>query len=292
MVEKNTFERIGVTANCDKPDAPAALSRVAALARELGLTLVVCDETRRLLPAAVRAAPRQFGRRIDALLALGGDGTMLRAARMLCGADVPLMGVNLGSLGFLTSVAEEDLDQALRALAAGECRQSLRSAATALIRRGRRVLGPYRALNDVVIGWGGSSRVVTLRLYIGGDEVGRYVCDGLIVSTPTGSTGHMLSAGGPIVHPEAPVFAINPICPHTLSHRPLVVPDSSRIHIIVERSTKRQLFVIDGQDHHEILEGDRVEITRAPTPVRLLHLPGYSYFALLRQKLHLRGSTV
>lgn len=286
------MKRLGVTANCEKSDAASALARVSATASALGLELVVCDETARSLRGARRTVPARFARQIDALLALGGDGTMLRAVRLLAGADVPLMGVNLGSLGFLTSVAEENLEQAMRALAAGLCRQSLRSAALARLRRGRKTLGAYRALNDVVIGWGGSSRVVTLHLLIGGEDVGRFVCDGLIVSTPTGSTGHMLSAGGPMVHPEAPVFAINPICPHTLAHRPLVVPDSSRIEIVVARSTKRQLFVIDGQDHHEIMEGDRVEITRARTPVRLLHLPGYSYFALLRQKLHLRGSNV
>jgi len=286
------MKRIGVTANCEKPDAPSALARVAAAARELGLRLAVCDETGRSLRGARRMPPNRFAKGIDALLALGGDGTMLRAVRLLNGADVPLMGVNLGSLGFLTSVAEEDLERAMRALVSGECRESRRTIAEARVWRGRHVLARYRALNDVVIGWGGSSRVVTLQLRIGGEDVGRFVCDGLIVSTPTGSTGHMLSAGGPIVHPEAPVFAINPICPHTLAHRPLVVPDDRRIEISVERSSKRQLFAIDGQDHQEILEGDRVDIVRARAPVRLLHLPGYSYFALLRQKLHLRGSTV
>jgi NAD+ kinase len=101
-----------------------------------------------------------------------------------------------------------------------------------------------------------------------------------------------LSGGGPIIHPEAPVFVINPICPHTLSHRPMVIPDASRIEIDIQRSSKRQLFVIDGQDHHRVLQGDRIEIRRGPRPVRLLHPPDYSYFNLLRQKLHLRGSTV
>lgn len=285
------MKRVGVTANCDKPDAAAALRRTMAAARRLGLEIVVCDRTATLAARATRMRPRALPRRIEALLALGGDGTMLRAFRLLNGADVPLLGVNLGSLGFLTSVAEEHLEAALAALASGKVRESRRTAAEAFIVRGVHRDGPYRALNDVVVGWGESSRVVTLRLRIDGEEVGRYVCDGLIVSTPTGSTGHSLSGGGPIVHPEAPVFVINPICPHTLGHRPLVVPDSSRLDIEVERSTKRQLFVIDGQDHRQILQSDRIEIVRAAAPVRLLHLPDYSYFSLLRQKLHLRGST-
>ncbi len=286
------MKTVGVTANCEKPDAAAALRRTAAAARRLGLTLATCDHTAKYLPRAAQVRPAIFPRRIEALLALGGDGTMLRAMRLLNGADVPLLGVNLGSLGFLTSVAEEQLEAAMEALAEGQVRESRRTVAEARVHRGARAYGPYRALNDVVIGWGESSRVVTLRLRIDDQEVGQYVCDGLIVSTPTGSTGHSLSGGGPIVAPEAPVFVINPICPHTLSHRPLVVPDSSRLEIEVERSTKRQLFVIDGQDHHQILQGDRVEIERAATPVRLLHLPDYSYFSLLRQKLHLRGSAV
>ncbi len=154
------------------------------------------------------------------------------------------------------------------------------------------MLAAHRALNDVVIGWGESSRVVHLRLRIDGEDVGHYVCDGLIVSTPTGSTGHSLSGGGPIVHPEAPVFVINPICPHTLSHRPMVVPDGSLIEVRIERSSKKQICAIDGQDHCRVLEGDTLLIQRGRRPVRLLHPPGYSYFDLLRRKLHLRGSTV
>ncbi len=286
------MKRIGVTANLSKPAAPAVLRRVANQAVELGWTLVVCDETAQQLPQAKCVTSDLFPRRIDALIALGGDGTLLHAVRMLKGADVPLLGVNLGSLGFLTSVLETDVERAMKAMVAGECRESRRVLAEARIRRGRRILGPHGALNDVVIGWGESSRVVHLRLDIDDEEVGHYVCDGLIVSTPTGSTGHSLSGGGPIIHPEAPVFVINPICPHTLSHRPMVVPDASRIEIHVLRSSKRQLFAIDGQDHHHILEGDRIEIRRGARPVRLLHPPGYSYFDLLRRKLHLRGSAV
>lgn len=152
-------------------------------------------------------------------------------------------------------------------------------------------MGPYYALNDIVIGWGESSRVVTLGVKIDGADVSEYVCDGLIVSTPTGSTGHSLSAGGPIVQPGAPVFVLNPICPHTLSNRPMVISDDRQIEIRVCASDKRQLLVIDGQDQHAMEQGDQVELSRADRRVRFIHLPGFSYYELLRQKLNWRGSS-
>jgi NAD+ kinase len=291
MVEK-AVKRVGVVANVRKPDAADALRRLSAKARERGMRLVACDETADGLPDADRAAPEAFASRIDLLIALGGDGTMLHAARMLDGADVPLLGVNLGSLGFLTSVTEDELERALEIVAAGRHTESYRTVALARLLRDGGSRGPYRALNDIVVGWGENSRVVTLDLTVSGAPVGTYVCDGLIVSTPTGSTGHSLSAGGPVIHPECPVFEVIPICPHTLSHRPMVVPHDVLIEIRVARSSKRQLLVIDGQEHQDVVEGDRIAIERAPRPVRFVHLPGHAYFSVLRQKLHWRGSSL
>ena len=286
------MKRIGVLANCCKPDAPAVLSRVAEKAAALGMKLYTCDATGDLLSRAMRVSPAIFTRQIDVLMALGGDGTVLRAVRTLGGSDKPVLGVNLGSLGFLTSVTEANLDRALDALRKDTFTTSIRSIAECRLFRGKRQIGRYHGLNDVVVGWGISSRVNTLSVSVDDEPVAAYVCDGLIVSTPTGSTGHSLSAGGPILHPASPCFVISVICPHTLSTRPLVVSDKSRITVRIVKALKKLLLSVDGQEGCAVQQGDRLEIRRFAKPARFVHLPGYSYFSVLRQKLNWRGSSI
>ena len=286
------MKTIGITANCDKPNAAAVLDRLAAKARALGLQLVVCDATARRLRSAEKVSRRDFPERIEALMVLGGDGTMLQAVRLVEGRDVAVLGVNLGSLGFMTTVTDPELEHALECLAAGRFTTSRRTMAEAVLWRGGRKRGSYRALNDVVIGWGETSRVAALSLRLNGQDIATYVCDGVILSTPTGSTGHSLSAGGPILLPESPVFVLNPICPHSLSNRPMVVPDDSTVEMQVARSSKELLFVVDGQDHCRMAEGDKVVIRKSAIGVQFIHLPGYNYFSLLSQKLHWRGSSL
>jgi NAD+ kinase len=286
---ENAFQRIGVIANTGKPDAEDVLARIATRATLHGMTLVTCDPTGGYLPNTERVAPEEFGSKIQALLACGGDGTLLSAVRALGNSMVPVMGINLGSLGFMTSVPGDDTERAVDAMATGDYTTSTRSMMTCRILRNGEQRTTTRALNDVVIGWGESSRVVTLTAYIDDTRITAYTCDGLIVSTPTGSTGHSLSAGGPILHPETPAFVLNVICPHTLSTRPLVVPDHSRLTIQVDQTAKKLILAIDGQENEPILEGDRIELERNPQPVQFLHLPGYDYFAVLRQKLGWRG---
>ena len=145
---------------------------------------------------------------------------------------------------------------------------------------------------NIVLGWGASSRIVTLKLSIDGEPVGSFMCDGMMVSTPTGSTGHSLSAGGPILHPGIGGFGINVICPHTLSSRPLVVPNSSLIEVEVVNAAKELILSIDGQDEYKMEQGGRIAIRRSPHPVQFLQLPGLSYFSVLAQKLHWRGSSL
>lgn len=284
------MRRIGLTANTSKPAVDEAIAAVVRFARSAGWTLVACDDTADRSSAIERVPADRFAEGLDAMIAMGGDGTMLQAARRLCGRDVPLMGVNLGSLGFLASVPLEHLDEALQRMAEGSCVVSRRAQLAATVIRNGAEAGTYCALNDVVLGWGDTSRIVALELRMNDRPVGVFACDGLIVSTPTGSTGHSLSAGGPIVHPEAAVMVVNPICPHTLSHRPMVVPDTHRIEVVSLRSSKELILAVDGQDHHRIGEGDRVRIQKSPHTLRFLHLPGDDYFDVLRRKLHWRGS--
>lgn len=287
------MKTIGIVANCAKPTAAATLRKVERLARAHKLELMVtCKDEARLLPRAHWATVDEWARRAEAVLALGGDGTVLHAAHLLGFRARPILGVNMGSLGFLTSVTTADLPHAIRALARGAFAISKRTAIHCHARRGRRVLATSSGLNDIVVGWGESSRMITLDLELDGEPVTSYNCDGVIVSTPTGSTAHSLSAGGPILHPESPCLVITAICPHTLSHRPLVVPQNVTIRVIIRRSGKRLILSVDGQETQSLEEGDIVEIGRHPTPVHFVELPQYDYFALLRHKLGWRGSNI
>jgi len=290
------MQNLGVIVNTNKPRAEAVLRRLVAMAAEAGLQVMLAPDARALAPdLEVLTDDRALGK-ADAVLALGGDGTMLAAVRRLVAvgdALPPLMGLNIGSLGFMTSITESDMRVALECLRDDLCIVSERSLASCeVLRDGASVLGTHQGLNDVVVRNGETSRVVMLEVSIDHSLVTTYVCDGVIVSTPTGSTGYSLSADGPIVTPQTGVFVISVICPHTLSSRPLVVPDRSVIRVKVCGHAAGLRISIDGQDEHQLAVGDVVEVTRAMQRVRFLHLPTHDYFAVLRQKLNWSGSAV
>lgn len=285
------MKTIGIFANCRKPSAPKVLRQVTDKSRQYGLRLAVCDETAQLVPEAECFAPDVFINKIDILMAFGGDGTMLNAVRMLNGREIPVLGVNLGSLGFLTGVSQEEIESAMECAARDQFSISRRALAECAVRRSSQEICRHRALNDIAIDRGASLRVVTLNMAIEGEEVSSFVCDGLIVSTPTGSTGHALSTGGPILHPESAVFVITLICPHTLSTRPLVIPDNKLITVEVARNAGDLMLSIDGQIGEPLKTADRIEIRRSAAYVNFARLPDYSYFSVLRHKLHWRGST-
>lgn len=232
----------------------------------------------------------------DLIVVLGGDGTLLAVARKAAGGP-PILGVNLGRLGFLTEVSRNALYPALVEVLAG--RYALEPRSLFEIEQVRRAPGEgertqFRALNDVVIAKSALSRVIELSLSVDGRHVARYRADGLVVSTPTGSTAYNLSAGGPILHPLLPVAVITPICPHTLTLRPLVVPDSSVVEIVIEARydeiadrVDRVYLTVDGQEGSDVAVGDRVRVTRSPQPVYLVRTGERgSIFDGLRAKLH------
>ena len=285
---------IGIFANLAKPDAEATLAELAAAARDLPVSLVVCDrEPARLVPGAKRVAPTRFGKAVDLLLSLGGDGTVLRSVRALNGAEAPILGINLGNLGFLTSVPDTHAVAALRALASGAYRIANYPLLEARLLRGarRRQIVRARALNDIVMGWGTSPRATMIEVEVDRQPVASFVCDGLIIATPVGSTGHALSAGGPILHRETPAIVLEPICPHTLSNRPVVLPNNRLVSLRVVDKRKKLLLSVDGRPQGWLEDGDRLEIRKASETARFVHLPGYSWFKLLSQKLHWRGSS-
>lgn len=285
------MKKAGVIVNPKRPHAPDIFDRLTRQVDELGLMLYADRQTANYLPQATVIEFDQFASTIDVMLAMGGDGTVLFCAKLLNETNIPLLGINLGSLGFLTGVSENQMETALAAYIAGTCERNVRTIADCTVLRKGVPAERYRILNDAVIGFGNSSHMTKLELTISGESVTTFTCDGMIVTTPTGSTGHFLSSGGPIIQPSANVFGISIICPHTLSSRPIILPDHHPIEITIRHAHKKLLLSADGQDVTELNEGDAVHITRSPYPVTFLQLPGYSYFSVLSQKLHWRGSS-
>lgn len=288
---KGIVKTIGVIANLRKSHAPDVLKRLGKRASKLGMTVLADGPTARFIPRCRKVSSAALFDGSDAIVAMGGDGTMIRAVRELDGMDKPLIGVNIGSLGFMTSVAEAELERALECLARGDYIESVRAIVECDVIRGKK-RAKYRALNDIVIRGKDSIRVVSLDVSIDNEIVTSYACDGLIVATPTGSTGHSLSAGGPIIAPGTQAFVISIICPHSLSSRPLVIPDRSAIAVTISESDGDVLLSVDGQLSHTLAEGDSFVVRRSDASVRFIHLPGHSYFSVLRQKLHWRGSVI
>lgn len=284
--------KLGVYANLDKPGVIPALTKLNEAAAERGITLLTTGETASLM-AEVPALPLdEFRRTCDFLLTLGGDGTLLSAVQLIDGADLPILGVNLGKLGFLTAARDDQIPEALDALLNQDFFLSERIVARCEEHRAGSPPRIHHALNDVVMSWGASTRVAQLQVAINGEPVTTFTCDGIILATPTGSTGHSLSAGGPILHPKAGGMVISVICPHTMSARPVVVPDNRSIEVTVGEASKDLMLSVDGRPEGEMRSGDRVVVQRATRKAKLIFLPGYSYFNVLRNKLNWRGSAI
>lgn len=222
----------------------------------------------------------------DMIVVLGGDGTLLSVARLFVDKDVPILGVNLGSLGFLTEITVEELYDRLEQCLAGDRATSERMMLDIALHRAGKQIEQGFALNDVVINKGALARIVDLETKVNGQFLTTYKADGLIVSTPTGSTGYSLSAGGPIIHHAMSCIAITPICPHTLTNRPIVISDESEICITVTSSFDEKVYLtLDGQVGFKLFEGDSIHVRRAPQSTSLIQSSTRNYFEVLRTKL-------
>jgi NAD+ kinase len=222
---------------------------------------------------------------IDLAIVLGGDGTMLSVARRLAPNDVPLIGVNLGRLGFLTDIPVARMEPTLAAMLDGHYTEERRTLLAVALARTDGTTASAPALNEVVVNRGGLGSMIECAVNIDGRFVYAMRADGVIVATPTGSTAYALSTGGPIIAPEVPAFALVPIAPHALTHRPIAVPDRATIEITVSQGRDAAVHC-DGQAHFDLAEGDRVIARRAPHTARFLHPEYHDYFAMLREKLH------
>jgi len=276
---------VGVVGNHRYPELPALLGQLQALAPQRGITLRSEPRLAELWPAA--PAPLD-GASLDVLLTFGGDGTLLRGARLLEGRGIPILGVNLGKVGFLTSVSRTALPEALDALVAGryvtEPRQALK---TTVVDTAGQAAPLELALNDVVVHKGGVARVIRLDVTVQGESVGPYSADGVIVATPTGSTAYSLSAGGPIVVPGVQALVITPICAHTLAVRPLVFPAAWEVVVQAADPDEEDVIVsVDGQVARHLAPGSQVHIRTAGAPVLLVRIGAEGYFQRMRRKLH------
>ena len=223
-------------------------------------------------------------RKPDLVIVLGGDGTLLSAARAVAPLQTPILGVNLGSLGFLTEVPLSDLYPTLRAVHAKEYESDPRSMLHVQLVRSGHMMAEYHSLNDVVLTKSAIARLVDFDIYINREFVSSYRGDGLIVATPTGSTAYSLAAGGPILSPSTQAIAITPICPHALSHRPLVIPDTVQIEVVVKNAPEEAYLSIDGQIGIPIEQGDKMICGKSPYTTQLLRLRK-TFFEVLRTKL-------
>ena len=286
------MKKIGIIINSKRKRSNDTLNLLNDLGKKYSLDLYTNDKKMTNVLDAKFISEDNFSNTVDMVFALGGDGTVLYSASKLIGSNVPVLGINLGSLGFLSEVNEVDLANAVKAVNQNEFTIFNRQVLEAKILKPRTDSPELFSLNDVVIGWGRSSRIITLKLYVNEEIVGVFTCDGMIISTPTGSTGHSLSNGGPILHSRLEGICINVICPHTLSTRPLIIPDSSNILIKIERAFKEVLLSIDGHDHSTLSEGDQISINKSTESVAFAQLTGYSYFNTLTNKLNWSGSVI
>ncbi len=227
-------------------------------------------------------------RHYDLVVVLGGDGTLLGVARSVP-PEVPILGVNLGHLGFLTEVTRKDLYPSLVKVLGGDFDTEERSMFDVEVHRSGGGVASFRAFNDAVVTKSALARIIQLELRVDGHLVARFRADGLIISTPSGSTAYNLSAGGPIIFPGLQVAVLTPICPHTLSLRPIVVPDSRSIEVTLETQNEEVYLTVDGQEGRSLGYRDRVVVRRSQTPVRLIRMRGHTFFASLRDKLNWGG---
>lgn len=284
----SAIQRVGIISRPRRADLAAVLPALLKWLKARGIEASFDEESAASLdPSAVsKALPREtLAESSDLLLVLGGDGTLLAAARVAAPRSIPILPINLGSLGFLTSFTAEDLYPAMEDALAGRCSISERAMLSAELHRTGRVIDRRNVLNEAVVNKGALARMIELELRIDGDFVCRYRVDGLIVATPTGSTAYSLSAGGPIVHPAVQSIGITPICPHTLSDRPIVVPDSSQVEATLLGESESVFLTLDGQKGILMQTSDQVRLARTQEKLKLIQPPRKSYFEILRNKL-------
>ena len=280
------MQAVGVISRPRRKEVAAVAPGLFTWLQEQGVKVFCDSETAECIPSSCNVKAREeIPALSDLLIVLGGDGTLLAAARLLGERNVPILPVNLGGLGFLTSVTLDDLYPVLEQAIKGQARYSERVLLESRVMRQGKPIHCARALNDAVLNKAALARIIDLELRVNGEFVCNYKADGLIVATPTGSTAYSLSAGGPIMYPIVSAFVITPICPHTLTNRPLVIPDNAKIEIGFAAGEAPIYLTVDGQVGVELHPNDVVALSAAAGRLRLVRPQQKSYFSVLRDKL-------
>ena len=281
------IKTVGIISRPRREDIARVVPPLVNWLQERGVQVSCDSETNDCLGAvAVQARKREdLPTCTDLLIVLGGDGTLLSAARLAADRKVPILAVNMGGLGFLTTVPQDEMYSILEEIFAGKNRVSERVMLEAEIVRAGAVVKRQIALNDAVLNKSALARIMDLELRVDGEYVTTYKADGLILSTPTGSTAYSLAAGGPIVYPIVEAFVITPICPHTLTNRPIVIPDSAKIEIDFKADDNAVYLTLDGQVGVELSRGDHVRVRKAPETLHLVRPAKKAYYQVLRSKL-------
>lgn len=285
--------RIAITVTLNRPHAVEIARQTVAWLQAHGQEVLLAPATAEAVSCSVCRIPEeQLMAQADVVIAIGGDGTMLGAVRLAAPYQVPVLGVNAGALGFLTELAPEELPAYLPRLLARDYTLEARMMLEAHLYRGEQTLVTLHALNDIVVRQGAAGRLISLCVEVAGFQLGQMSADGLIVSTPTGSTAYGLAAGGPIVHPTATVMVLVPICPHSLAFRPVVVPAEDPVEIFCQGNFQQDEMMVsaDGQAPVSVLAGDRIVVRPAPHTAQLIKFGRSSFYDRLREKLQWGGS--
>lgn len=282
--------KVGIIANTEKPGAKATIERLSGALTARGMSIHLDQEAAGFCGLPDGLDGPGLAAACDVIAVLGGDGTMLNAVAKL-GANAKIIaGINIGTLGFLTSCTDGEVEIFADALISGNFKTSRRTLLTATVTSEDGTERHFHALNEVVLARGQTGRLVSLSAYVDGELLNHYRADGLIVATPTGSTAYSLSASGPLISPAAAATVITPICPHTLSQRSLIISDDALVELAPENADEApMLFTVDGREIITIHHGDRIQVRKAAHCLNLLRLPGHSFYAALRQKLNWRG---
>ncbi len=285
------MKRVGIIAKQNKPEVIALVRNLVEWLRSKQIEVYIEPEMKDLFSPSLLGSHLNSVERgnipthVEMMIVLGGDGTLLSVARLVGGRGVPILGVNLGGLGFLTEITLEELYRVLERVIQGEFVTDERVVLhAAVIRRGER-MAEFIVLNDAVINKGALARIIDLETTINGEYLTTFKSDGLIISTPTGSTAYNLSAGGPIVYPSLHCIIITPICPHTLTNRPIVIPDHVEIRAVLKSRQQEVILTLDGQQGFSLEFEDIVEVRKAEDRILLIKSPYRHYFEVLREKL-------
>lgn len=282
LLEKNCC--IGLVYRLETEEAVSLAKKVAEFLKKRGFQVFTAPE-QKVIPGTTAAKTKKQLDNINLFIVLGGDGTYLRAVRLLEGRSVPILGFNMGSLGFLTAHNADSVFDVIEKTLAGKMVLRPRSMLYAKILRKGKVRGEFHALNDVVIERGSMSQLINTAIYSEKFLVSQVKADGLIVASPSGSTAYNLAAGGPILDPESPVFVVTPVAPHSLTSRPLIFPDDRELSFKLEGKTQKAHFIVDGQKMTEITAEDEVVLTRSCYDHWMVREQNHNYFHLLREKL-------